>query len=332
MVRRHIEKTLVHAWHNQSSWLILFRPLSLLYYLLLTLKNFWFQRLSTAVTLKARTIIIGNISVGGSGKTSVTASIAAMLTQQHYTVAVISKGYGRTAPHPYPVVVDTMDPQRYGDEPCLLAQQLSCPVVVCDDRLKALAAWHDKVHVLICDDGLQDYRFIHDCEIALIDGDTGFGNHKLLPEGFLREPVSRLDQCHLVLQLAGKKQLRQAQALFHYHAIGCRHILSNNFISIEQARTQWHEQQIEAFAGLANNRRFFSFLHDLGFTFQAHSQPDHYSYSVNDFADLSGIKLMTAKDAVKCHSFADESFWYLEIDTQFDQDTHTMLNTIMTGQ
>ena len=330
-MKQRLEQILVTAWHKQSPWLLLLRPLSLLFGCIRKLRYFWLNHCRKKVQLKARVVIVGNISVGGSGKTSLTAYIAKTLENQGYSIAIISKGYARKSSLPNPVVVTQTRPTYYGDEPCLLSQQLKSPVIVCDDRLRALQKWQHKADVLICDDGLQDYRFVHDCEIALIDGSRGFGNGRLIPEGFLREPTKRLNQCDMVLQLSGNDLLPEAEGIFYYRAIGFRQLVTGKLLSIEQAHQTWQEQDIEAYAGLANNQSFFDSLQKLGFNCNNHYLADHHNYSSSDFAQTTSIKLMTAKDAVKCYQLADASYWCLEIDIQMDSTTARKLLSFVTG-
>lgn len=330
-MKQVLEQILVAAWRKPALWLLLLRPLSLLFGLIRAIRYLWLNHCKHKVQLKARVIVVGNISVGGSGKTSLTAYIAQALESQGHRIAVISKGYARQSSLPEPVVVSAMRPLYYGDEPCLLSQQLNSPVVVCDDRLTALQQWQHKADILICDDGLQDYRFIHDCEIALIDGDRGFGNRRLLPEGFLREPVARLNKSDMVLQRSGNNLFPEAEAFFHYRAIGCRQLVTGELLSIEQAHQRWQGQRIDAYAGLANNHSFFDLLARLGFECSNHPLADHHSYSASDFSTTPSIRLMTSKDAVKCLKFADANYWYLEIEIEIDSAVASKLLSCITG-
>ena len=210
-----------------------------------------------------------------------------------------------------------MTAQHAGDEPLLMAQRNLCPVWVGKDRVAtahaALQA-HPQCDVVLCDDGLQHYRLRRDLEIAVIDGERGFGNGWLLPAGPLREPVSRLKFVDAIVvnggdAASGQYEMKLEGATFY------------NLLNPDQTATasDFQGKANHAVAGIGNPQRYFQHLHELGITFIPHDFPDHHPYSATElaFTDCEAV-LLTEKDAVKCTAFADARYWVLRVDAHFD--------------
>jgi tetraacyldisaccharide 4'-kinase len=268
-------------------------------------------------------IVVGNITVGGSGKTPLVVALARALRERGHVPGIVSRGYGRragAAGEPLEVTAAS-DPAIAGDEPLLLARA-GFPVVVDADRARAgraLLGANPRCSVVICDDGLQHYRLHRDVEIAVVDSRRGFGNGWRLPAGPLREPRSRLDRVDAVVVLehdaSAQPPVRNAfamrlepQALRRVDAPG-----------IEAAVSTLAGVRVHAIAGIADPSRFFAQLARLGMYVTAHPRPDHHRFAPSDlrFEDEAPV-VMTEKDAVKCASFADERCWYLPVSAVVD--------------
>jgi len=308
---------LIHAWRIGSPWLALLAPLAWLYALLAAINRRRQQNRAIRLNPSRRVIVIGNITLGGSGKTTLAGWLAEDLRKRGKSVAIISKGYGRVSRLPQPALADP-NPARFGDEPAMLAWLFpSTPVWVCDDRLSALQTV--AADYLICDDGLQDYRFSPRVEIGLIDGHSGFANVRLFPQGILREPVKRLQKCALVIQQGGEQLIPPAQGSFQLEITGFTNLRSSEHKSLSRALDDWRDQPLHLCCGLANNQRVFNQIDALGLRADKHPFPDHHPYCAGDI-DHPGQVLLTAKDAIKCLPFVHQRCW--RIDTQVNMPTN----------
>lgn len=257
-----------------------------------------------AERLPVPVIVVGNISVGGSGKTPAVIALADALCRAGHTAGVISRGYGGTAEKPH-VVAPEDDPAVCGDEPLLIRRRAGVPVVVARDRVAAgrcLLEMH-AVDAIVADDGLQHYRLHRDIEIAIIDGRRRFGNGRLLPAGPLREPESRLSQVDLVL-VNGR---READELGFDLKLGDAYAL---VAGERRSLRDFAGEPVHAVAGIGDPSRFFEALRAAGLEITEHAFPDHHAYAADDLDFTDGAPvLMTEKDAVKCTRFAQSS-WY----------------------
>lgn len=304
-------------WYRITPLHLLLLPVSLLFQLLVALRRLLFRSgIFSSVRLPVPVIIVGNITVGGTGKTPLTLWLAEQLLADGWHPGIISRGFGGSGSKPQ-AVLNSSDPAAVGDEPVLMAQRLLCPVWVGRDRpaaALALLSAHPECDVILSDDGLQHYRLQRDVEIVVVDGLRRFGNGFLLPAGPLRETLSRLHEVDAVVINGGKaapgEYLMQLEGVHFY-----------NLLNPEIAATaaDFHGQSVHAIAGIGHPERFFSHLHKLGITAQTHAYPDHHHYSAADIAynDANAL-LMTEKDAVKCSAFADEKCWVLRVDAHLD--------------
>ena len=260
-------------------------------------------------------LVVGNISVGGTGKTPIVLALVEFLSGLGYKPGVVSRGYGGQ-PDSLPLLVTAQTPaQQCGDEPLLVHLRTGCPVVIDPDRPQAVRHLlaHTDCDVIISDDGLQHYALFRDVELAVVDGQRGLGIGLCLPAGPLRESPARLAQVDAVL-VNGGGDLLAATAGYAFHLQpGCLVKLSTG----ERVAVDAFDRRspIHAVAGIGNPPRFFDALRSLGFEVFTHEFGDHYSYSFQDidFSDNSSV-IMTEKDAVKCSAFADERHWYLSVD------------------
>ena len=267
-------------------------------------------------------IVVGNVSVGGSGKTPLVATLCAALRRNGYHPGIVSRGYGGLRATDAPLVVtERTDVKLSGDEPALLARA-GFPVAVAADRVAAgrvLLAAHPECDVIVADDGLQHYALERDVEIAVVDAARGFGNGWRLPAGPLRESARRLDTVDAVVVQGDAAEVRlwlpQAFAMtlsgsmFRGVADPSRVVPAIEFAG----------DGVQAIAGIGNPDRFFATLARLGIDAVCHAFPDHHRYVAADLA-FPGARaiLMTEKDAVKCTGFADARCWYLPIAAEVD--------------
>uniref|UniRef100_A0A486XGL5 Tetraacyldisaccharide 4'-kinase n=1 Tax=Rheinheimera sp. BAL341 TaxID=1708203 RepID=A0A486XGL5_9GAMM len=310
-------------WYQQGRiyWLLL--PLSALYWLLSALRRALFRYgLKRQIKLPVPVIVVGNISVGGTGKTPFTLLLADLLRQQGWRPGIISRGYGARITQPV-LVSKTSDARQVGDEPLLLAQTSDCPVVVCPDRVAAaqhLLANSD-CNIIISDDGLQHYRLARDIEIVLLDGHRGLGNGHLLPAGPLREGIWRLGQVDLVVANSAASALADGVMLLQPTA--AQSLISKALLS---------PCAVSLVAGIGNPQRFENTVRTAGFSIQGrHYFTDHHQFIAADFDAIPGPVLMTEKDAVKCRPFAQPDWYSLAVQAKPDTAIMTKLSTILTN-
>ena len=308
-------------WYRKTPLTLLLLPLSWLFCAVAMLR----RRAYAAGLLKVErlavpVIVVGNISVGGTGKTPLVAWLVNWLREQGYRPGIVSRGYGGGARHWPQQVRPDSDPRMVGDEAVLLARRCRCPMAVGPDRPAAAQALleHADCDIVVSDDGLQHYRLGRDVEIAVVDGVRRFGNGHCLPAGPLREPVSRLRSVDLVIAngTAGPRE----------YAMRLQPAALRKLQDPEVTRplAQFEGQRVHAVAGIGNPRRFFELLKSHGLEVIEHSFPDHHPYTAGDlrFGDGGGDDLpvlMTEKDAVKCQAFAAPNHWYLPVDAQLDE-------------
>jgi tetraacyldisaccharide 4'-kinase len=307
---------LSHSWYHPHPvrWLLL--PLSLLYRGIAALRKLAYQRdWLTRHKMPVPVIVVGNISVGGTGKTPFVLWLCEQLKQAGYHPGIISRGYGARAGH-YPLdVSSTSSPSEAGDEPVLIARRSGCPVVVDPDRSQAAVHLLSQHHcdVIISDDGMQHYALQRDIEICLVDSQRRFGNRLCLPAGPLREPMSRLQQVDFVVYNGEAAAQRYQMQL-----------LADHWVNLNDATQQlplnfFAGREVHAVAGIGHPQRFFDVLCDQGMIVHPHAFDDHHQFSAADldFADDFPL-LMTEKDAVKCQSFAADNVWYLPVSAEID--------------
>lgn len=272
-------------------------------------------------------IVVGNLTVGGTGKTPLTIWLADFLKAQGYRPGIVSRGYGGKA-QAQPLAVDAAtDPALAGDEPVLIAQRTGCPIYVFPKRAeagRALLARHD-CDILVADDGLQHYALARDIEIAVVDHTRRFGNGHCLPAGPLREPPERLAEADLVVY-SGAEQAPAgyAMALVGTEAVNLRDA------TLRRPLADFAGRPLCALAGIGHPERFFAHLRAAGLTFEARAFPDHHAYRPEDWAFAAGADLLiTEKDAVKCRPHAEARHWCVPVaarlPTAFGPDLLTLL-------
>ena len=307
------QRGLVAAWYRAAWWLWLLRPLELLFCSFAVLRRRCYSwGLLTPYQSEIPVVIVGNITVGGTGKTPVVIALVEALQGMGMRAGVVSRGYGATAPH-YPYTV-TDDSKAYecGDEPLLIYRRTRCPCVVDPSRARAVTALLDSfaVDVVISDDGLQHYALARSMEIVVLDAERGVGNGFCLPAGPLREPASRLRSVDYVLHHGSDDPMTGVQ----YQADGLVNMRSGER---RPACPESVGNPVNAVAGIGQPLQFFKSLRQQGFEIEQHEFPDHYDFSAADFLELDDRPIiMTEKDAVKCTEWAGDNAWYLSINVQ----------------
>ena len=259
-------------------------------------------------------IVVGNLSVGGSGKTPLVIALVESLRQAGWNPGVVSRGYGRRSRGLQRVDANTR-PSDGGDEPVLIARRTGAPVVVDADRVAAARTLRAQgCDVIVADDGLQHYRLHRDIEIEVIDGLRGYGNARLLPAGPLREPVERAQDCDFHVVNNGDAVAAAANR-YNMQLYGAELVALDATL-----RKQLHMlsgQRVHAIAGIGNPSRFFGMLRQVGIEPVEHAFADHHAYCAQDFAFAEALPIvMTEKDAVKCAGFALADAWMLPVHAQ----------------
>ncbi|PLW69510.1 tetraacyldisaccharide 4'-kinase [Pseudohalioglobus lutimaris] len=299
------------AWYRGDAWLWALRPLELLFRLVSALRRALYRRnLLSTYRAPLPVVVVGNITVGGTGKTPVVIALVEALHARGITAGVVSRGYGATAgefPH---VLTADSDASQCGDEPLLIYRRTATPCVVDPIRARAASTLLERftVDLLISDDGLQHYALQRDLEIAVVDNVRRLGNGFCLPAGPLREPATRLQSVDHVLY-RGSADPEQGVS---YKPGAWVNVASGEERGVGAFADA---DAVCAMAGIGQPQQFFALLQDLGIAFQSRVFADHHAYTRADFAGLeSQTILMTEKDAVKCGALAGPDAWYLRID------------------
>ena len=314
-------------WYRLAPLHLVLWPLSLVFGALASVRRLLYRTgLLASVRLRVPVIVIGNINVGGTGKTPCVIWLVSWLLDHGFNPAIITRGYGGTSHEPRAVAADA-DPAIVGDEAVLLARRCKCPVWVGSSRVaaaQALLAAHSPCDVLISDDGLQHYALERDIELVVLDGERGCGNGMLLPAGPLREPIRRLADVDALIINGGAvfpvETLSSRVPVFDMRLDG-RTFYALRAPHQDVGPDHFSESNVRAVAAIGNPQRFFNRLHDLGIKFTARAFPDHHAFTPADCAfDAQTVVIMTEKDAVKCERLAREhdSWWALRVDAAMD--------------
>ncbi|MGD9842183.1 MAG: tetraacyldisaccharide 4'-kinase [Steroidobacteraceae bacterium] len=323
-----LDLQLQKLWYGNSpaAWLLL--PLSWCFRLVVAVRRCCFAvGLLKSYRLSQPVIVVGNLTVGGTGKTPLVIWLSNALAAQGKQVAVITRGYGGKVSHWPQQVLAHSDPLLVGDEAVLLAQQTKAIVMAGPDRVasaqQAVTAGAD---VIISDDGLQHYRLQRDCELVVVDASRYFGNGYLLPAGPLREPVARLKQADLVLlnQRIGSQSLSLNVPTVSYRVEldQLRGISSNRIRTLAELQGQ----KVHVVTAIGNPESFINALREYGLEVVPHVFPDHAALGRADieFADDLPV-LMTEKDAVKCHAIAGPQHWAVGAQVVLSDPARTQL-------
>lgn len=346
-----MERHLTELWYRPATRLSLLQPLAWVYGAVVRARRSAYSRgLLKAHSAGKPVVVIGNLTVGGTGKTPLTLWLIENLRARGLEPGVVARGYRRLGESaarrvPTPRVPARQGPrvvradsrwEEVGDEPLLIHRRTGCPTVVSEDRLAAARRLAEEpVDVILSDDGLQHMRLKRDCEIALIDGARGLGNGRLLPAGPLRESASRLRQVDLIVVNGMAEHaslaytpLPAARVLTMSLVAGLAHRLDG--AGSPQPLEELRGGRIHAVAGIGNPDRFFRDLERRGLEVIRHPFPDHHPFAASDlaFPDERPI-LMTEKDAVRCAALATARMWYVPVTAQLGEaDSQALLQLV----
>lgn len=324
-------------WYGGSPMVWVLVPFSWIYAAVVACRQFLYRKkVFRSYSVAAPLIVVGNVTVGGTGKTPLTIWLAKALREKGMSPGIVSRGYrGKVGSLPVEALPDS-DPAIVGDEAILLARKSGCPVVVHPERVAAATrAIELGADVIIADDGLQHYRLSRDFEIAVIDGHRGFGNGRLLPAGPLRENPRRLDSVDKVAvqrrAVEASEVLRRSSdrppVHFDLTPVSIRRLDGSETARIENLAGQ----KVHAIAGIGNPERFFRLLESSGMLVKRHPLPDHADISPDDISfddDLAIV--MTAKDAVKCRFPEAGRCWCVEVNVEFEgTEGDLLLNRVL---
>ncbi|HSB97521.1 MAG TPA: tetraacyldisaccharide 4'-kinase [Spongiibacteraceae bacterium] len=342
----NLEASLQRRWYGRPGWLKLLLPLEGLYRLVVALRRRAYRQAWLPVwRAPVPIVVVGNIAVGGTGKTPVVIALCNALRRAGFTPGIISRGYGASpAEFPYSVTT-TSTATESGDEPLLLARRSGCPVVIAPRRVAAaqyLLARHDlfgqhQCDVIICDDGLQHYALARAIELVVVDAARGFGNGHCLPVGPLRESLQRLRSVDALLwngavdtesgAASAHDEIACPQYAFHLAPTAVVHLASGRELPVADWAAK--HPRVHAVAGIGNPARFFATVRQLGCQPVEHAFADHQVFAASDFNFAEQLPvLMTEKDAVKCAALAMDNFWFLRVEAALPDS----LLTAITGK
>lgn len=335
---------LLKLWYqkhlNPVLWILV--PFSLIMVCIVKLRRFaYLKGWLTQTKFDVPIIVVGNLTVGGTGKTPLVIHIAKLLKQHGFKTGIVSRGYKgdvKLRSESNIFVNANSDPAIVGDEPVLLAKRLFCPIVVDKDRVKAVQTLlsTNSMDVIISDDGLQHYRMGRSIEIVVVDGKRRFGNGWCLPAGPLREPLSRLESVNYIMCNGPENFDVDSE---YDMELRPRMLYNGHSPSEQRTLASFQGSTIHAVAGIGNPDRFFALLKNYGLQVIPHPFPDHYMFKPSDleFSDSEDYPIvMTEKDAVKCGSFMKGNTWVLAVDAVvnplFDAKLLSIVQELCRGQ
>lgn len=316
----YFSNILILHWYKPHpvGWLLW--PASLLFKHIVRLRRFCYKyNIFKTYTATVPVIMVGNICVGGTGKTPLVIHLAQQLQQLGFKPGIVTRGYKGSITSATLVTTD-MDPKLVGDEALLLAQRCNCPVVVAKQRVLGVKMLEKQylVDMIISDDGLQHYALGRNIEIALVDQMQRFGNGYSLPMGPLRELPSRLNTVDLVL-INGENM----------------HLVCDNVYELSNSQHKvsldyFKGLTVHAVAGIGNPERFFTQLRSAGINVIAHAFADHHQYNAADLTFYDNLPiLMTEKDAVKCRSFAKQQCWVVAVNVLLEDNVSNVIEKLI---
>mgnify|MGYP001188193965 CR=1 FL=1 len=314
-------------WYSKNIFGLPLIPFSFIYIFLIKLRKIFYQ-IGLFSTNKPNTpiIVVGNITIGGTGKTPLVIWLASYYKKLGYSPGIISRGYKGKYTSATKLVTINDSPVLVGDEPLLIKRNTNCPVIVGRDRVNAAKEIIEKhnCNLVISDDGLQHYSLGRDIEIAVIDGQRRFGNGHCIPAGPLRELKDRLDSVDLVVS---KYHAKKYEYKMEY--------IYNDLVSLNNPEKTMpisglNSKKIHAISGISNPENFFSFLRSKNFELLIHEYPDHHIFNESDIKFNDNLPVvMTEKDAVKCFDYVNENCWYQPISVKLSESFIANLNKIL---
>ncbi len=333
-MKRFLHRLAEEIWYGKHPARLILLPFSWVFLAVVRLRRMMFTTgLFGIFRAPVPVIVVGNLTVGGSGKTPLVIWLAQRLQAWGFKPAIVARGYGgRARSWPQQVRPDS-DPVVVGDEAIVLARRTQAAVAVgprrSDDIEQLLL--HSDANIVICDDGLQHYGLGRDIEIALLDGVRRLGNGLCLPAGPLREPESRLEEVDLIVTqgLAGRQEFAM-----QYQIREARRVKRPEEVC---SLTEFRAPRVHAVTAIGHAEKFFRMLRQAGLTLDEQAYPDHFFFSRQHFVFEDNYPiLMTEKDAVKCEAFADDRFWFAPLEVElpevFDRRLKILLKKVIHGQ
>ncbi len=318
--KANLEFYLLREWQHRGLLAWLLWPLSWIFGAIAMLRRISFILGWQRVTrLPIPVVVVGNLTLGGTGKTPTVIALVHALRAAGFTPGVIARGYGASVTQPCPVT-EASTAQAVGDEPLLIARRTAAPMWICPDRVaaaQALSAVHPEVDVIISDDGLQHYRLARDFELVVFDHRLG-GNRFLLPAGPLREPLQRARDATLINSV-NERELPAWPNTFALK-LTPTHAWHLDNPQLQRPLERFVGERVFAAAGIGVPERFFETLRQSGLQPTTRALPDHFSYLANPFVDIEADAiLITEKDAVKCQAiWRDARLWAVPVEATLD--------------
>ena len=329
----------VWFYRHPAKWLLvpLLLPLSIVFWAITGLRR-WLYRVGVKQSVQPAVpvLVIGNIGIGGNGKTPLALYLIKLCQSLNIRVGVVSRGYGGKAEH-YPYLLDeNSTAELAGDEPQMIYQRTGVPIAVGSDRIAAIDLLAQQgCQLVLADDGLQHYRMQRQGEIIVVDGKRQFGNGLLLPTGPLREGKWRLSQCDVVVvngqTAVPMPQLSSPLAMMSLQPSQFINLSTNQALSISDFAKRY--PQVNAIAAIGDPARFFTTLKQCNIALEkAQGFVDHHVFNQNELMQFGSILplVMTEKDAVKCKGFEQANWWYLAVDASLDAAMEKFMTQMLT--
>ncbi|MDO4897372.1 MAG: tetraacyldisaccharide 4'-kinase [Moraxella sp.] len=330
---KNLELFMTKAWQNKSPLLVALAPLSALYGVVGRVrKSLYDNDKLTKYHAPIPVMIVGNITVGGSGKTPLIIALVKYLQDKGVSVGVISRGYGRADSTPALVCANST-PKEVGDEPCLIVQSTNVPMAVGANRgqvIDLLIQNHQNLQLIISDDGLQHYALHRDVEWIVVDGGRGFGNGKLFPQGFLREPLDRLTGATVIYHDSRTERYDDNALLMH--------LSPSKPVPLLGGDKMLPPQKVYAVSGIGYPVRFFKTLSELSFDVVECVFGDHHAFTLDDLVGLTDLPIITtSKDAVKLHELANthpnhvifSNIWVLPVQAVLSESVYGEMDRVL---
>lgn len=323
MANKELSELIETSWRRKNAlFYLVLVPLSWVFAVLIRLRRGLYQYgIVKSYAMPVPVIVVGNINLGGNGKTPVVMWLVEQFKQHGYRPGVISRGYGGRVKTPTSVNVNS-NTSVVGDEPVLIASRCDCPVWVGRRRVDVateLLKAHPDCNIIISDDGLQHYALKRNVEIAVTQPEQHDGKLRLLPAGPLREPLKRLNAVDVIICNSEVSNGQQWQSpWFAMQLIGDQfyNLVDSN---IKASTADFKHKSVKAIAGIGKPARFFEHLNKLGLSFASVSFDDHHAFTAQELASIKCDALvMTEKDAVKCKAFAQAHHWVLPVKANID--------------
>jgi len=312
-----VDQIFNNQYYKKSSWIYLLIPFSIFFYFFSSLKKYLYKNgFLKTIKIKVPVLIIGNITLGGTGKTPLALDLIEKFLRKGLKPAIISRGY-RGSANNITEVFEFSDVSAVGDEALLIKTKSKVPVFIGKDRVsvaKILLKKYPETSIIISDDGLQHHRLARDYEIIVVDSQRQFGNGLIFPAGPMREGISKLKQVDAVVCKGANSNSNFYQ--MKYITKHFKNLLTNKVAIFKGIQ----DKKIVAITAIGNPESFFSALEGYDLEFKKVTYNDHYLFNKNDFIKYADYNIvMTEKDAIKCKKFATNNFWVLPLKTKVDE-------------